>query len=103
MYAVEGITNAASPGNTEKNKKRKNDKNKKGTNERLRLEGKAYKTKKGKEIPAVPPPEFVPCKWKNKCRWRFEVLFIFNSGASSPVIKGGSLLLVLCYHSRKSK
>ena len=58
-----------------KTKKRKNEKNKKGVNKRLRLEGKAYKTKKGKEIPAVPPPEFVPCKCKNKCAINFPMEF----------------------------
>ena len=33
----------------------------------LRLEGKAYTTRKGKDVPAVPPIEFVTCKCKSKC------------------------------------
>ena len=50
--------------NPRQGKRKKNDRE---INKRLRLEGKDYTTRKGKDVPVVPPVDFVTCTWKNKC------------------------------------
>ena len=45
----------------------KRQKNQRMQNKRLKLEGKSYQNRKGKDIPEVPPMEFIQCKCKNKC------------------------------------
>ena len=56
---------------TPKKKRQPRKKNNRNLNKRLKLEGKAYKTRKGKEVPAVAQMEFVTCKCKNKCADNF--------------------------------
>ena len=48
-----------------KPKKNKGKSNERNINKKLKLEGKSYKSTKDKEMPAVPPAQFVPCKCKN--------------------------------------
>ena len=40
---------------------------------KIKTDRKSYKTRKVKEMPAVPPEQFVPCKCKNKCSENFSM------------------------------
>ena len=56
-----------------KQKKTKGKSNERNTNKKLKLEEKSYKSRKNKEMLAVPPAQFVPCKCQNKCSENFSM------------------------------
>ena len=60
------LTKAPAKETQKKTRQRTREKNDREINERLRLEGKAYKTLKGKDVPAVPPMKFVTCKCESR-------------------------------------
>ena len=70
---MEGIERDTCTGDTKESKKNKGKSNERNINKKLKLEGKSYKRRKGKEMPAVPPAQFTPSKCKNKCSEKFSM------------------------------
>ena len=77
LNAAEGIERGTCTGDIKETKKKpkktKGKSNERNINKKLKLEGKSYKSTKDKEMPAVPPAQFVPCKCKNKCSENFSI------------------------------